>query len=256
MTTDIPERCLHPVCSAWWMYDNHTFQPVDVTKPKWREHVMTCYDIDGCGSFFVRESANGETIFNLHGGGKGDKDRVTCLPQSLVFRLQAHLDRIRVLYDQDRAAGSAPIYLPDGLERKFPNGGREWTWFWLFPAGQESRDPRLGIWRRHHVHENTLGKALKLAARRAGLTKRVTAHTLRHSFATNLLAGGASITQVQELLGHNSVETTQVYLHCIPQFAQTITSPLDALPQAANVVPFESDAAGRSARAPVGRRAA
>ncbi len=189
-------------------------------------------------------------------GGKGDKDRVTCLPQSLVFRLQAHLERIRVLYDQDRAAGAAPIYLPDGLERKFPNGGREWTWFWLFPAGQESRDPRLGIWRRHHVHENTLGKALKLAARRAGLTKRVTAHTLRHSFATNLLAGGASITQVQELLGHNSVETTQVYLHCIPQFAQTITSPLDALPQVAKVVPFQNEDAGRSARAPVGRRAA
>ena len=95
-----------------------------------------------------------------------------------------------------------------------------------------------------------------LAARRAGLTKHVTAHTLRHSFATNLLAGGASITQVQELLGHNSVETTQVYLHCIPQFAQTITSPLDALPQVAKVVPFQSDAAGRSARTPVGRRAA
>lgn len=171
-------------------------------------------------------------------GGKGDKDRMTCLPQSLVFPLRAHLDRIRVLYDRDRAAGANPIYLPDGLERKFPNAGREWPWFWLFPAGNESTDPRTRSVRRHHVHEDTLGKALKLATRKAGLHKRVTAHTLRHSFATNLLANGASITQVQELLGHNSVETTQVYLHCVPQFARTIVSPLDALPPAPNVVPF------------------
>jgi integrase len=174
-------------------------------------------------------------------GGKGDKDRVTVLPRSLVHRLHAHLERIRVLYDRDRAAGENPIYLLDGLERKFPSGGREWPWFWLWPAGNESTDPRTGVFRRHHVHEDTLGKALKLATRKAGLHKRVTAHTLRHSFATNLLAGGASITQVQELLGHNSVETTQVYLHCIPQFACTITSPLDVLPEAPNVLPFVAE---------------
>ena len=171
-------------------------------------------------------------------GGKGDKDRVTVLPKTLVHRLHVHLARIRILHEQDRSAGAMPIYLPDGLERKFPNAGREWPWFWLWPAASESTDPRTGILRRHHVHEDTLGKALKLATRKAGLHKRVTAHTLRHSFATNLLAGGASITQVQELLGHNSVETTQVYLHCIPQFAATITSPLDVLPQAPNIVPF------------------
>lgn len=171
-------------------------------------------------------------------GGKGDKDRITCLPRSLVFALRTHLDRIRVLYDQNRTAGAHPVYLPDHLERKYPNAGREWPWFWLFPGGNKSTDPRSGIVRRHHVHEDTLGKALKAGRRRIGLTKRVTAHTLRHSFATNLLASGASITQVQELLGHNSVETTQVYLHCIPQFARTITSPLDALPQTPNIVPF------------------
>lgn len=139
----------------------------------------------------------------------------------------------------DRAAGAPPIYLPDHLERKYPNAGREWPWFWLWPAASHSTDHRSGIVRRHHVHENTLGKALKIAARRIGLAKRISAHTLRHSFATNLLASGASITQVQELLGHNSVETTQVYLHCIPQFAATITSPLDNLPAAPNVVPFQ-----------------
>lgn len=174
--------------------------------------------------------------------GKGDKDRMTVLPRSLVHRLHAHLQKIRTLYDRDRAAGAMPIYLPDGLERKFPNGGREWPWFWLWPAASESIDPRSGIVRRHHVHVDTLGKALKLATQKAGLYKRVTAHTLRHSFATNLLAGGASITQVQELLGHNSVETTQVYLHCIPQFARTITSPLDALPPASNIVAMPSAA--------------
>mgnify|MGYP002737846541 CR=1 FL=1 len=173
-------------------------------------------------------------------GGKGDKDRITVLPKTIIHRLHAHLERIRVLYARDRASGAMPIYLPDGLERKFPNAGREWPWFWLWPAASESTDPRTGITRRHHVHEDTLGKALKLATRKAGINKRVTAHTLRHSFATNLLASGASITQVQELLGHNSVETTQVYLHCIPQFAATITSPLDVLPPAANVVPFVS----------------
>lgn len=172
-------------------------------------------------------------------GGKGDKDRMTVLPHSLVHRLHAHLSRIRVLYDRDRAAGAMPIYLPDGLERKFPNGGREWPWFWLWPAGNESADPRTGIVRRHHVHCDTLGKALKLATFKAGLHKRVTAHTLRHSFATNLLASGASITQVQELLGHNSIETTQIYTHCVPEFARSIVSPLDALPQPGNVVPFE-----------------
>ena len=171
-------------------------------------------------------------------GGKGDKDRITCLPRSLVFTIRAHLDRIRVFYDRDRAAGANPVYLPDHLERKMPNAGREWPWFWLFPGSNQSTDPRTGIERRHHVHENTLGKALKIAARRIGLSKRITAHTLRHSFATNLLAGGASITQVQELLGHNTVETTQVYLHCIPQFAATITSPLDALPTSPNIIPF------------------
>lgn len=169
-------------------------------------------------------------------GGKGDKDRVTCLPRSISLRLQEHLMRCRALWEQDRARGAEPVQVPDGLERKYPNAGREWPWFWVWPAANESVDPRSGIRRRHHVHEHTLGKALQLAARKAGLGKRVKAHALRHSFATNLLANGASITQVQELLGHKSVETTQVYLHCIPQFARSVVSPLDV--PAGNVVPF------------------
>lgn len=169
-------------------------------------------------------------------GGKGDKDRITCLPRALDLPLHQHLQRVKAIYDRDRAASANPIYLPAGLERKFPNAGREWPWFWLFPALNESTDPETKIHRRHHIHEDTLGKALKAAAHKIGLPKRITAHTLRHSFATNLLSSGASITQVQELLGHTSVETTQVYLHCIPQFAQTITSPLDAAPSP--IIPF------------------
>lgn len=168
-------------------------------------------------------------------GGKGDKGRITCLPQTVAFKLRSHLERCRAMWEQDRARGACPIYLPDALERKFPNGGREWPWFWVWPAKAESLDPRTSIIRRHHVHENTLGKALRTAAQKCGIHKRVTAHTLRHSFATNLLANGASITQVQELLGHASVETTQIYLHCIPRFAGTIISPMDARN---NVVPF------------------
>ena len=164
-------------------------------------------------------------------GGKGDKDRVTCLPHALDLPIRQHLQRVRVLYDRDRAAGRNAIYLPSGLERKYPNAGKEWPWFWMFPANSERTDPETKIVRRHHLHEDTLGKAIKAACYKCGMGKRVTAHTLRHSFATNLLASGASITQVQELLGHTSVETTQVYLHCIPQFAKTITSPLDVAPK-------------------------
>lgn len=180
-------------------------------------------------------------------GGKGDKDRVTCLPKSLAIPLEKHLVRVRALYDEDRATGSPPVWLPDLLERKFPNAGREWPWFWLWPGRELAKDPRSGVIRRHHVHEATLGKALRAAARRSGISKRVTAHTLRHSFATALLENGASITQVQELLGHASVETTQVYLHCVAKFAETITSPLDVVPPNI-VVPFTRPVASLETR--------
>lgn len=164
-------------------------------------------------------------------GGKGGKDRIVPLPRSLIMELHAHIDRMRALYDQDRAAGRPGVYLPDGLERKFPNGGKDWPWFWLWPAKGESHDPITGITRRHHVHEDTLGKALKAATRKAGLSKRVTAHTLRHSFATHLLAQGTDIRRIQEWLGHTSVETTQIYTHCVPRESGDVISPLDSLAQ-------------------------
>ena len=177
-------------------------------------------------------------------GGKGDKDRVTCLPQSLIPRLGPHLDRVRSQWQADRTRNAPAIALPDGLERKFPRAGMDWPWFWFWPAPSESVDPRSKIQRRHHLHESTLGKALQKAAQRAGLSKRITAHTLRHSFATAMLESGHSITQVQELLGHSSVETTQVYLHCLPQVGARVTSPLDQIP---NVIPFPGLSAASTA---------
>lgn len=173
-------------------------------------------------------------------GGKGNKDRVTCLPRSLVFRLGPHLRRVRAMWEADRARGALPVFLPEGLERKFPRGGAEWCWFWFWPAYGESVDPCSKVVRRHHLHETTLGKALQKGARAAGLGKRITAHALRHSFATAMLEAGHSITQVQELLGHSSVDTTQVYLHCLPQVGRRVTSPLDAL--VGNVVRFPGGA--------------
>jgi len=160
-------------------------------------------------------------------GGKGNKDRVTCLARSLAFRLGPYLARVRSLFEGDRAAGRAPVYLPDGLERKYPNKGREWPWFWVWPAVNESTDPRTGIVRRHPIHEDTLGKALAVATKRAGISKRVTVHTLRHSFATAFLENGGRLEELKELLGHSHIETTMIYTHVLPMLGRRVVSPLD-----------------------------
>ena len=159
--------------------------------------------------------------------GKGKKDRITMLAKRFVPSLQKQLEYVKKLYQSDLAGGGAGVYIWPSLERKYPNAAKEWIWQYIFPSARLSVDPRSGVVRRHHLNENAVQKAVKRAALTVGLTKKVSCHTLRHSFATHLLERGYDIRTVQELLGHADVSTTMIYTHVLNKPGLSVESPAD-----------------------------
>lgn len=166
--------------------------------------------------------------------GKGQKDRITMLPNIMIDALSRHLEKVKDLRERDIKEGFGSVYLPYALERKYKNADRSWGWQYVFPASRRSLDPRSGIERRHHISETVIQKTVKNSIRQNGITKAGSCHTLRHSFGTHLMEAGYNIRTIQELMGHKDVNTTMIYTHVLNRGGQGVLSPGDRLFQIQN----------------------
>lgn len=199
------------------------------------KHALMAKILYGCGlrlmeciRLRIQDVDFGQSLIFVR-GGKGGKDRTTMLPRNLSAALAAHIDEVKKLHHLDLEAGFGEVYIPEALARKYRNAARETGWQWVFPARERSIDPRSGKEMRHHVLESGLQKAVKRAAQRVGIDKKIGCHTLRHSFATHMLEHGVNIRVLQELLGHADVKTTEIYTHVMQRDLRRLESPLDRL---------------------------